>query len=185
MKQSQFVTFTLLLALALSVTASATKPGLAPTASPQGNRREVSLNLPVLTVQNRLSGETVGKCSFLPMVVSVSDDRSPLRISFSDDTPHGSGATIRNSAWMAALVAALQNESPLQGVRISLDFKGGVDGPSAGAVMCLGILSGVHLVVPQDGSTGFRTPDHQLHSPCQDGGKQKLETLSLQFSQPW
>ncbi len=141
MKPPQFVTFTLSLALALSVTASATKPGLAPTASPQGNRREVSLNLPVLTVQNRLSGKTVSKCSFLPMAVSVSEDRSPLRISFSDDTPNGSGTTIRNSLWTAALVAALQNESPLQGVRISLDFKGDVDGPSAGAVMCLGILS--------------------------------------------
>ena len=139
MKKSLFAMLTL--ALALSVAASATKVGLPPTAGARSNRREVSLNLPVLTVQNRLSGKTVSKCSFLPMAVSVSDDRSPLRISFSDDTPNGSGAKIRNSLWTAALVAALQNESPLQGVRISLDFKGDVDGPSAGAVMCLGILS--------------------------------------------
>ena len=100
-----------------------------------------SLKLPVLTAQKRVSGKWSGECSFLPMEVSVSGGQSPLRVSMSDDTPNGSGATIRNSLWMAALVAAFQKESALQGVRISLDFKGDVDGPSAGAVMCLGIMS--------------------------------------------
>lgn len=159
MKKSLFAMLTL--ALALSVAASATKVGLPPTAGARSNRREVSLNLPVLTVQNRLSGKTVSKCSFLPMAVSVSEDRSPLRISFSDDTPNGSGTTIRNSLWTAALVAALQNESPLQGVRISLDFKGDVDGPSAGAVMCLGILSALAgREFPEDfAMTGTILPD--------------------------
>ena len=150
MKQSHFVMLTFLVVFALSALASTAKVGHVPEEGNQGKQesapdservRKVSLKLPVLTVQNRLSGKSVGKCFFLPMAVSVSDDRSPLRISFSDDTPNGSGATIHNSLWTAALVAALQNESPLQGVRISLDFKGDVDGPSAGAVMCLGILS--------------------------------------------
>ena len=103
--------------------------------------RKVALNLPVLMVKKRISGTLSGSCSFLPMEVSVSGKQTPLRVSFSDDTPNGSGTTIRNSLWSAALVAALQKESALQGVRISLDFKGGVDGPSAGAVMCLGIMS--------------------------------------------
>ena len=150
MKRSRSAILTFLFAFALSALASTAKMGHVSAAGAQGKQenapdsehiRKVSLNLPVLTVHNRLSGKSVGKCSFMPMDVSMSNDMSPLRISFSDDTPHGSGTTIRNSAWMAALVAALQNESPLHGVRISLDFKGDVDGPSAGAVMCLGILS--------------------------------------------
>ena len=100
-----------------------------------------TFNLPVLTVRQRLNGKWRGACSYLPLSVSVTESREPLRISFSDDTPGGSGATIRNSLWMAALNAALQKESALQGIRISLDFKGGMDGPSAGAMMCLGIMT--------------------------------------------
>ena len=100
-----------------------------------------TFSLPILTVRQRLSGKWQGKCAFLPMSVSIVGNTEPLRISFSDDTPGGSGETIRNSLWMAALNAALQKESALQGVRITLDFKGGMDGPSAGAMMCLGIMT--------------------------------------------
>ena len=100
-----------------------------------------AFKLPVLTVRQRSPGKWTGCCSFLPLEISMSDARSPLRISMSDDTPNGSGTVIRNSLWTAALVAALQKESALQGIRISLDLKGGMDGPSAGAVMCLGIMT--------------------------------------------
>ena len=132
------------------------------TAASHGERsRKTSLKLPVLTVRQRVSGKWSGGCSFLPMEVSVSGGQSPLRISMSDDTPNGSGTTIRNSLWSAALVAALQKESALQGVRISLDFQGGVDGPSAGAVMCLGIMSALDgREFPDDfAMTGTILPD--------------------------
>ena len=120
-----------------------------------------TFRLPVLTVKTRISGKTTGSCSYLPLSVSVTDTKSPLRISFSDDTPNGSGETIRNSLWTAALIAGLQKESPLQGVRISLDFKGGIDGPSAGAVMCLGIMTALDgRDFPEDfAMTGTILPD--------------------------
>lgn len=120
-----------------------------------------SLNLPVLSVRQKFSGKVQGKCSFLPFSVSVSDSQSPLRISFSDDTPDGSGETIRNSLWTAALIAGLEKESALQGVRISLDFKGGMDGPSAGAIMCLGIMTALDgREFPNDfAMTGTILPD--------------------------
>ncbi len=124
--------------------------------------RRISLNLPVLTVRKRLSsGKWTGSCSFLPMEILVSGAQMPLRVSISDDTPNGSGATIRNSLWTAALVAALQKESALQGVRISLDFKGGMDGASAGAVMCLGIMTALDgREFPDDfAMTGAILPD--------------------------
>ena len=118
------------------------KPGAAVNAPSVERPRRTALRLPVLSVHRRMkTGKLTGNCSFLPMEVVESGSQSPLRVSFSDDTPNGSGATIRNSLWTAALVAALHRESTLQGVRISLDFKGGVDGPSAGAVMCLGIMT--------------------------------------------
>ena len=164
MKQSRLMLFGAALVLAIPLVAQEVAEGTAKpneTASVAARPRKMSLNLPVLTVRNRLSGKQVGRCSFLPMTVSVSGDKSPLRISFSDDTPNGSGATIRNSLWTAALVAALQKESALQGVRISLDFKGGVDGPSAGAVMCLGIMSALDgKEFPNDfAMTGSILPD--------------------------
>lgn len=98
-------------------------------------------NLPVLTVRARLKGGEKGSCQFLPFSIAITGEDEPLRVSFSDNTPNGSGETIRNSLWSAAIVAAIQKESALKGVRISIDFKGGMDGPSAGAVMCLGIMS--------------------------------------------
>jgi hypothetical protein len=132
------------------------------TAAAGGERqRKTSLKLPVLTVRQRSPGKWTGCCSFLPLEISMSDTRSPLRISMSDDAPSGSGTTIRNSLWTAALVAALQKESALQGVRISLDFKGGMDGPSAGAVMCLGIMTALDgREFPDDfAMTGSILPD--------------------------
>ena len=52
-----------------------------------------TFSLPILTVRQRLSGKWQGKCAFLPMSVSIVGNTEPLRISFSDDTPVGSGET--------------------------------------------------------------------------------------------
>ena len=57
MKQLQFVTLAFSVVFALTVAASATKPGSVPTAGHQGSQREVSLNLPVLTVRKRFIKE--------------------------------------------------------------------------------------------------------------------------------
>ena len=141
-------------------------PPQAPSAVTQAESRPRkslvrSFNLPVLSVRQKFSGKVQGRCSFLPLSVSVTDSQAPLRISFSDDTPDGSGETIRNSLWTAALIAGLQKESALQGVRIALDFKGGMDGPSAGAIMCLGIMTALDgREFPDDfAMTGAILPD--------------------------
>ena len=149
------------IALSVSYVTSAGRDGKAIEAADGERQRKALLKLPVLTVRQRASGKWTGCCSFLPLEISMSDGRSPLRVSMSDDTPNGSGTAIRNSLWTAALVAALQKESVLQGVRISLDFKGGMDGPSAGAVMCLGIMTALDgREFPDDfAMTGTLLPD--------------------------
>ena len=98
-------------------------------------------NLPILSVYESASGEKIGGCDFNPITIALTEDKSPLSVGFSEVTPRGTGDMILNSIWTAALIAALQTDSTLQGVRISLKFKGGIDGPSAGAVICLGIMS--------------------------------------------
>ena len=118
-------------------------------------------DLPVLGVHQDVSGKSIGSCEFFPMSIARTGSDAPLRVDFSEDTPHGAGDTIRNSLWKAALVAALQKDSTLQGVRIALDFRGRYDGPSAGAVMCLAIMSALDgRGFPDDfAMTGALLPD--------------------------
>ncbi len=134
------------------------KPGAKTARSVKVN---LTYDLPVLAVSEEPSGKLVGSCAFLPMTVSRTESTAPLRVSFSEDVPSGTGDTIRNSLWKATLVAALQNESTLQGVCISLGFRGRYDGPSAGAVMCLAIMSALDgRDFPDDfAMTGALLPD--------------------------
>ena len=126
----------------------------------QASSYSIKYSLPVLSVHES-SGGVCGSCAFLPMTITRTESAAPLRVSFSEDMPSGIGATIRNSLWKAALIAALQNASTLQGVSISLGFSGRYDGPSAGAVMCLAIMSALDgRVFPDDfAMTGALLPD--------------------------
>jgi len=100
---------------------------------------EKSIRLPVLSV----SGEPpVGKCRYLNFeYVRRHGDRIPLSIAVIEDTPGGAGESMRASIWLAAMVAALERHDDLSGVRLSLELNGQIDGPSAGTVICLAILT--------------------------------------------
>lgn len=89
------------------------------------------------------------------------DSRAPVTIATSEDHPAGAGESIRAAAWMAATVAALERLDDLAGVRVSMHFPGLVDGPSAGALMCLAMLSALDgREVPADVAiTGSILPD--------------------------
>lgn len=100
---------------------------------------ERTIRLPVLSV----SGERpVGSCQYLNFhCVRRDGDRTPLSIAVIEDTPGGAGESVRASFWLAAMVAALERNDDLSGVRLSLELTGQIDGPSAGAVICLAVLS--------------------------------------------
>lgn len=118
---------------------------------------ERTMQVPCLTV----SGETEGNISHQPFTFSIGHSDRPLRILIGDDTPGGSGNEIRNSVWLAATTAALQRKISLQGVKIEVEFSGLVDGPSAGAVFCLAIMSAIDgRQFPSDfAMTGTIMPD--------------------------
>ncbi len=118
---------------------------------------ERTMQVPCLTV----SGGTEGNISHLPFTFSIGHSDRPLRILIGDDTPGGSGNKIRNSVWLAATTAALQRKISLQGVKIEVEFSGSVDGPSAGAVFCLAIMSAIDgRQFPSDfAMTGTIMPD--------------------------
>lgn len=63
-----------------------------------------------------------------------------LRLEFSEDEVGGLGDQSRAAAWSAVTVATLLTGSPLEG-EYNIEITGPIDGPSAGALMTVGVLS--------------------------------------------
>ena len=99
--------------------------------------------------------------TYLPFEFQKTNENKPLRIAVTDDTPNGSGKEIRDNLWLAAITAAMLRNNALHGVKISVEFQGDINGPSAGAVSCLAILSAIDgLSLPDDfAMTGTIFPD--------------------------
>ncbi|MEA4862147.1 MAG: S16 family serine protease [Victivallaceae bacterium] len=118
----------------------------------------VEYSVPLLTVSDDTS---VGSCVRIPFELETSGSERPLRILVSDDTPAGSGDSIRACAWLAAITAAMQCNDPMTGVEIKLEFSGLIDGPSAGSMLCLAILSARdgRTLPPDFAMTGLIMPD--------------------------
>ena len=105
--------------------------------------------------------KTGGAFNRLRFTFERTDQNEPLKILIADDTPSGSGTSIRSSVWLAAITASMYRNDPMNGVRITVEFSGNVDGPSAGGVMCLSILSAMSgRKMPDDfAMTGTIMPD--------------------------
>lgn len=128
------------------------------TTSAGGAQRETTYNLPALWVSG---GGTIGGCSRNVFRFRRDGAGGALRISASDDTPGGSGRASRASLWQAAMTAAMLKEDPMSGVRIEYEYSGMVDGPSAGGVFCLAVMSALDgRTFPDDfAMTGTIMPD--------------------------
>ena len=120
--------------------------------------KTIFYRVPCLTVRG---DETTGRISYLPLRFSRAKTDKPLRVMIADDTPGGSGLSIHRSVWLAAVTAAMLRNDTMHGVTISVEFSGNVDGPSAGAVTCLAILSALDgRELPRDfAMTGTILPD--------------------------
>ena len=135
-------------------------PAPAPAAAraPSPGRPSTSkFMMPVLTV-SEVSG---GAYHRLPFTFERTGRDEPLKVLIAEDIPSGSGKSIRSSVWLAAVTAAMRRSDPMNGVRITVEFSGDVDGPSAGGVMCLSILSAMAgRTIPDDfAMTGTIMPD--------------------------
>lgn len=118
-----------------------------------------TIEIPVLVVRE---SEQVGSLANIRMSLQRSNDRNqPPRIAIAEDTPGGSGSTLRSSVWLAAMVAALARNDDLSGVEATFSVPGMVDGPSAGAVICLALLSALDgkPLPPDLAFTGSILPD--------------------------
>ena len=144
--------------LDLSPVTTPVKPNAAVPGVPSLNADYVEYSVPCLTVWGDGSH---GKISYLPLKFTRTKEDKPLRIMIADDTPNGSGKAIHSSVWLAAVTAAMLRNDTMHGTTISVEFSGNVDGPSAGGVTCLAILSAMDgLPLPNDfAMTGTILPD--------------------------
>lgn len=150
--------------------AAETAPATVPqkTSQPGAQKKEAAVppaqttcmeySVPCLTVWGDGSH---GNLSHLPLKFTRTKENKPLRIMIVDDTPNGSGTTIHSSVWLAAVTAAMLRNDTMHGTTISVEFTGNVDGPSAGGVTCLAILSAMDgIPLPNDfAMTGTILPD--------------------------
>ena len=66
---------------------------------------------------------------------------SEFRVGFTEDEVSGTGDQWRAAGWNAATTATLLTGSTLTGIEITYDVEGEIDGPSAGALLTVGVLS--------------------------------------------
>ena len=137
---------------------SGTSTGTA-AAAPARRVMRTEFRLPVLSVN-----DAGGKFQRIDFEFSRKANERPLVVSIGDVESGGSGDELRASVWSAAMVAALMRSDLMAGTRITLDFSGRVDGPSAGGVFCLAILSALDgREFPEDfAMTGSILPDGSL-----------------------
>ena len=119
--------------------------------------------------------------------------KDPLIVAIAEDTPSGTGESLRASIWQACMVAALARGDDLSGVRLSLTLRGRVDGPSAGAVICLAILTALDGkdFPPDTAMTGTVLPDgtvgrvggipHKIEAASRKGVKRVILPAFLRF----
>ena len=98
----------------------------------------VQMDVPVLTVRESTG---MGRCEGIRLTYARGEGCEPLRISISDNEPLGTGDSLRAAVWLAAVTAAVARNDPMSSARISLDCNGFIDGPSAGGVFCLALLT--------------------------------------------
>lgn len=103
--------------------------------------KTVELTLPVLTVSQGDNGKWSGKVFELELSVTRKSDNRPLLVAITEDHPSGVGEQFRAATWSAASTVALERGDPLRGYKLEITAQDSIDGPSAGAMITLGIMS--------------------------------------------
>jgi uncharacterized protein len=94
-------------------------------------------------------------------VTAGGGDGNRVRVGFFETEVGGFGDMWRSAAWTAALNAALITDFDPRAMHVSFEYEGRVDGPSAGALMTVGVLAAVRGDTPRAdvAMTGTINPD--------------------------
>jgi len=78
---------------------------------------------------------------FSEVSISLKKGGGAFRVSFSEDEVSGTGDQWRAAGWNAATTATLLLGEPLTGREVAFEITGEIDGPSAGALLTVGVLA--------------------------------------------
>lgn len=108
-------------------------------ASPSaGAAPEKSITVPALFATS--GTPPTGGVNKVPIRLATTSSKD-FKVGFTEDEVAGTGDQWRAAGWNAATVATLLTGAPLQGVEVTFDVKGEIDGPSAGALLTVGTLA--------------------------------------------
>ena len=166
MKRGNFLTILLVIALLLSGCSKVASPSPTPTKSspptptvpPTPGKRSITLH--PLYVTTTLTGEPSGGSK--PLVVTVQPKSGTnVKVGFFETEVGGSGPQWRASGWTAVTLASLLLGIDPSRASFTFDIAGMIDGPSAGALMTVGVLAALlgDNVNPNMAMTGTINPD--------------------------
>ena len=146
MKLKGFLTVLLVVVILLSGCSKAAsptplpteRPSPVPTSTPAPTKHVITLH--PLYVTTTLSGEPTGGSK--PLVVTVQPKTGPnVKVGFFETEVGGSGPQWRASGWTAVTLASLLMGIDPSRASFTFDIAGMIDGPSAGALMTVGVLA--------------------------------------------
>ena len=116
-----------------------------------------------------------------------------MRVGFFESEVGGAGDQWRSAGWMAAVTAAMLTDFDPRTMRVSFEYEGRVDGPSAGALMTCGVLAAVRgdAIRADAAMTGTINPDgsigpvggisHKIEGAAAEGMKLVLIPAGVRF----
>ncbi len=109
------------------------------------------------------NGTYGGSCKAVRVTAGESED-GRARVGFFETQVGGTGTQWRSAGWMAAVTAATLSDFDPRTTRVSIEYEGAVDGPSAGAVLTVGVLAAARgdTVRPDAAMTGTINPDGSI-----------------------
>jgi hypothetical protein len=147
-----------------------------------------------LTVYQDRDGVYHGSCE--PLTIKVGGRESVgAQVGFFESEVGGSGPQWRASGWTAVLTAAELTDFHPRTTRAAFDIRGRIDGPSAGALMTIGVLAGARGDAVRDDATmtGTINPDgmigpvggivHKIQGAADEGKKLVLIPAGIAFQE--
>lgn len=187
-KTSRFLQIITLLLIAGVVKQPPVAWGQSPEKSSSSRSREV-WTLAVYA----LGDQSIGRCDPLTVSVMPETDQSRFRVGIYESEVGGTGTMWRSAAWMSTTAAALATGFTPEARHVTFDVNGKIDGPSAGAIMTIGILAAVRgdTILPNTTMTGMINPDfsigpvggipHKIRGAAQAGKKLILIPAGSRF----
>ncbi|MGD9722863.1 MAG: S16 family serine protease [Pirellulales bacterium] len=157
---------------------------------PAAGPRTVVVN--VVAFSTAADGTAAGSCS--PVRVTAGENEGgAVRVGFFESEVSGTGAMWRSAGWTAAVTAAVLSDFNPRCARVSFEYEGRVDGPSAGALMTVGVLAAVRgdPLRTDAAMTGTINPDgsigpvggivHKIDGAAAQGMKLMLIPAGIRF----